>query len=417
MKRIVRKIVKKTKELLATREFLSVARRSAKAFTRLRKLPVNVVVGFLLASKKRSLQLEIDDLCEIVYEQWDAVGKDAMVKARQKLNPEAIKMLYTETVKTVMEEDALPRFKGYRIYAIDGSHITLPATHDICGHFGEVITGQTQASARMSYLCEVGTGYIMDASLDSYHIDERTQAIEHLDVLKRYGGDHDLILFDRGYPSKALMKHLEENGQYYLMRVSKSFDRQVDEQEEPEDKIEMACGSYKAAIRVIKVPLSTGEIETLLTNLPEAEFPYEAFADLYIRRWAIETGYDLIKNTLQLENVTGKTHLTVLQDFYATCYLGNLVAAIAAEAQADLAEPSKVYKHEHKVNKNLIAGRMKKQFLQLILLDDIETAYNALDRLVQQAVKNYCVLSSKPPPPRSSNDSHHKRSQARKRAF
>ncbi len=53
-------------------------------------------------------------------------------------------------------------------------------------------------------------------------------------------------------------------------------------------------------IRVIKVALSSGEMETLLTSLSEEYLPTAEAGELYFRRWGIETAYDILQSKLQL---------------------------------------------------------------------------------------------------------------------
>lgn len=47
---------------------------------------------------------------------------------------------------------------------------------------------------------------------------------------------------------------------------------------------------------------------------------------LYFKRWPIETKYNTMKNKLEIENFSGRTLISVQQDFYATMYISNLVA-------------------------------------------------------------------------------------------
>ena len=43
-------------------------------------------------------------------------------------------------------------------------------------------------------------------------------------------------------------------------------------------------GKSELKVRAILVPLSTGELEILITNLTESEMEYEAFGELYHMR-------------------------------------------------------------------------------------------------------------------------------------
>ena len=60
-------------------------------------------------------------------------------------------------------------------------------------------------------------------------------------------------------------------------------------------------------LRIVNIPLKTGEIETLLTNLPNDIASPAELKNLYGERWQIEKGYDVLKNKLEIENFTGKT--------------------------------------------------------------------------------------------------------------
>jgi hypothetical protein len=50
-------------------------------------------------------------------------------------------------------------------------------------------------------------------------------------------------------------------------------------------------------VRAVKVKLSTGETEVLLTSLMDKDkYPNEIFKELYFLRWGIETHYGVLKN-------------------------------------------------------------------------------------------------------------------------
>ncbi len=61
-------------------------------------------------------------------------------------------------------------------------------------------------------------------------------------------------------------------------------------------------------VRLVKVILSTGETEVLVTSLMDEEkFPTEIFTELYHYRWRVETFFSKLKGRLGLENFTGKS--------------------------------------------------------------------------------------------------------------
>src|SRR4029077_16444438 len=78
-------------------------------------------------------------------------------------------------------------------------------------------------------------------------------------------------------------------------------------------------------IRLIKIILSSGEIEVLATSLlDEIIFATNDFSYLYSLRWGVETFFSKVKGRLALENFTGKTVESIYQDFWPTIFISNL---------------------------------------------------------------------------------------------
>ena len=71
--------------------------------------------------------------------------------------------------------------------------------------------------------------------------------------------------------------------------------------------------------------------------LDEQKYPVAALAEVYGRRWGVETFSGLIKGRLSLENFSGRTVEAVFQDFQATLLLSNLESILGREPQAELA--------------------------------------------------------------------------------
>lgn len=81
------------------------------------------------------------------------------------------------------------------------------------------------------------------------------------------GSYNDLILFDRGYPSKDFITFIESRKLKYLMRVSSGFLKVVVNAPKPDQIIEVKHKDKILKMRVIKLELESGIIETLVTNL------------------------------------------------------------------------------------------------------------------------------------------------------
>ena len=121
-------------------------------------------------------------------------------------------------------------------------------------------------------------------------------------------------------------------------------------------------------IRLVKVILDNGEVEVLATSLlDEEKYPHEEFKWLYGKRWGIETNYDHLKNNLMIEDFTGLSALSVMQDFYANMFLANVQSVIVRDAQYELKKEKKDTEYQYKINKNLSLGFMKDRIIPILM--------------------------------------------------
>ena len=89
-------------------------------------------------------------------------------------------------------------------------------------------------------------------------------------------------------------------------------------------------------MRLIRVRLPTGNIEVLMTSLLDPDtYPAEEFVELYHLRWAQEECYKCFKSRVEVENWSGKSALTICQDFHAKVLALNLVLASTAQEIVD----------------------------------------------------------------------------------
>lgn len=136
--------------------------------------------------------------------------------------------------------------------------------------------------------------------------------------------------------------------------------------------------------------MPSGEIETLITDLSADIVKIDDFQQLYFKRWSIETRYDIVKTKLQLENFTGKTVLSIFQDFYAIMYLSNMVTFAKYIADAEIQEDNadKNLKYEYKTNTNILIGKLKDKFIHAILEPDRLNRQCAVQKVLSEATRN-----------------------------
>lgn len=119
-------------------------------------------------------------------------------------------------------------------------------------------------------------------------------------------------------------------------------------------------------IRFIQVILYNDTVDVLATNVLDNASDFKV---LYVLRWGIEIYFDLIKNRLSLENLTGQIALAVKQDFFATIFLTNYESMMTYDINEELKEKTKDNKYVQKVNKAISFNVIKDKIFDSLYLD------------------------------------------------
>ncbi len=318
---------------------------------------------------------------------FETISAGAFSKARKKLKHTAfIELNEKAIVETMYEDEEYKKYKGFRLCAVDGSKIRLPNTANVKEYFGAEayknqhrhVSGEN-AFSQMSMLYDVLNEIAIDSVMGKCNASERDLARKHYNSLQ----ENDLILFDRGYCSYLHLAFLLKECRNFVVRcpvnsfaqANKMFNLPIDSWvtvlKVPKDSKARAIQNgldTNITVRFVRVILDTGEVEVLVTSLLDEQlFPYNDFKDLYWFRWKEETFFDRIKNRLDLENFSGKTALSVLQDFYATIYISGLETVLTQDAQDVLDSRTPHNKYPSKVNKAISFNVIKNHVLDLLL--------------------------------------------------
>lgn len=366
--KILEEIRAKIYNIVHSEEFKENHRMHKKDFTRKRKLGFSQVSVMILKGIKRGLYAGISEFLEETKSEIEEYSKAAFCKARQRIKPSAFEELFRVTAEEFYQVAEYKTFQGYRVCAIDGTDVNLPNTEELLDIYGSesYSAGSTQVQSLVSCLYDVLNHVIIDASMNHYRSNERNLALEHLSVLEKNRTDKELLIMDRGYPSEELMKAIEAKGFKYLMRVNKdNFFREI-----RKEKADCILHRGELCYRLVLIPLKNGTTEALITNLEET-VTKEMLTELYHLRWGIETKYDDLKNKLQLENFSGTNHICILQDFYATLFLSNILAYIEADCSEELERinSSEQHKHEYKINTNHAIYILRTTVVKMLLCD------------------------------------------------
>ena len=372
----------------------------------------------------KTLQVELARFFKVLKGQSSEVrvSKQAFSQARQKLGEQTFILLDERLVDEFYTDNTYSTWNGYRLVGIDGSTAQLPDSEEIREEFGVVSNqyGAVMPMARISVAYDVENDLGIDAIMAPYRREERDLALQHLDAIEafdqrtdgRRGHAGDLFLFDMGYPALYFIALFILAGKDVLIRTSEAFLKEVQEAihsdlddqiiripiQTPRRPLPPKLSARKPEIdpdwvislRVLSIYLEDGTVEYLLTTLLDPEkFPYEVFQGLYAKRWGSETNYDVLKNILEIENFTGKSVLSVRQDFYATVLTNNIQGLIQWELQEEIEgdNRSKPRKYQYALNKNVSIGLLKDTLVTLLVEGgDLQSFYSSLKRQMKRSI-------------------------------
>ena len=328
-------LVKMAKEIIYSQEFKEMARKLPKYFTRNRKMPFEELVVFMLFHLRCSMPSSLRRYFK-AKERSETMSQQSLSEAREKLNVDAFAYLYRKSSETMVAYRT-EKWHGYRLYAIDGTKVSLPDDMKLLKHYGSTGRNNKSPTAQASAMYDVLNDTLVDVAIAPMKTSERMLALQHINATKELcSNDKKLHVYDRGYASFDFINELESQGIFYLMRVKTKFNLDIDRQSKSDGYIWLEKDGKRIHLRVIKFELDSGEIEMLITNITDKRLGKKAFKKLYFMRWPIETKYGVIKKKRQLENFSAKSVEGVQQEFFASMYLANFVASAAFDVQSDI---------------------------------------------------------------------------------
>ena len=390
---ICKNIIQSIKEYITTPGKLE-PHRAKNHFVRKRKLSLFQVIMYLLYTSKASMFQNLSRIREDLGNlDFPDISKQALSKARQFINPALFKELYYLSVDLFYKQLPSRKFwNGYHLFAIDGSKIELPNSKSNFEFFGEMF-GYPDPNRRFtmglgSIVYDVLDDYIVHASFQRYLASERSAALEHLHNLEDLNiYQNSVVIFDRGYYSEDMFRYCVEHQHLCLMRLKQNYNIA---KKCSGDIITVLPGNEKdrtedTKIRVIEVILNDGTKEYLATNLFDSHISQQMFRKLYFYRWPVETKYKELKSRLAIEEFSGATTTSVLQEFYINVLLSNLSSLIKNQVDEEIQITAKsTNKYRYQANRAFIIGRIKTIVPQILCnLFDL----SVIDRLYKESLR------------------------------
>ena len=261
--------------------------------------------------------------------------------------------------------------------AIDGSTIQLPFSDNLVENYGHFQTrtenNRKVVLARVSQAYDVLNQISIDAQIDHYRTSELSFAHKHLAHINT----KDLLLMDRGYSAFWLMSLLTKKSCNFLIRlkakrfkVGKTFLASHKKEQlitlTPSNEAVKKCKEVGAPItplqlRLIRVTIKDGEDQVLITNLTDGQqYKHIELCKLYKKRWPVEESFKHLKLRAELENLSGKSHITVQQDFHRIIMRANLTTILSDQiTRKGVRKINQTRKKTYKINRTQAYRKVK----------------------------------------------------------
>lgn len=386
---IQQKAIKSVVWLINDKTFQYRYKKNPKDFSRERKLSFATIASMLLRMVKKSIQIECIFTGDLMG--MEAASKQAFSQARNKILPEAFEAILEDGIRVYYSE--APKrglWKDHRIIACDGSTLRLHSSEDLEAEFGRYVgKGECEnypVMARISEFTDMATKLVLSGRIEAYNVSEDKLAEEQLEELvpRMRGLKQSKLLFvyDRGYPSERFIDQHVRLEVDFLFRLPKDFNKATSEICKWEDSEGYIVREGWPLLRLVKVPLSSGETELLLTSLRGEEYTHQDMSEVYQGRWtSMEEGYKKQKIMMQLENFSGRTVTAIRQEYLATLVVANILEMGCTEIEGCWVPGNLPKKH---INRSVLFGSMRDATMEVILgmmpIEDYQRRANEISR-------------------------------------
>lgn len=352
-----------------------------KDFTRNRKMGFHETIMMLLTMEGDCIK---EELYRFFGRNTEAPSKAAFYKQRRKLNGQALaNLLHTFNAKLSKN-----LYNGkYQFIACDGSAVDIFRNPDDPDTFfepnGKSTRGfnQIHINAFYSILDRRFTDIVVQPGR------KRNEYAAFCQMVDSVGKDDPPTVFfaDMGYASYNDFAHVVENGHFFLIRcndrrlsgilglpvydlgemecrvdriLTRTQSKKLRSRPELSDQYRHICKAvpmdylgderpeYDISLRIVRLEIEPSLFENIVTNLPENEFNFRDFKDLYHLRWNEENSFRDLKYPLCLKAFHSKKYDYIVQEVWARAILHNFSSAIISGVEIE----KKDTKYEYQAN-------------------------------------------------------------------
>lgn len=249
--------------------------------------------------------------------------KWALTKIRQRISFSFFRDILNDQIESF--EEKVRTYRGLKIYAVDGLQVHLPRTDDIvtAGYNGRAVSKYRESYTPRMYIVH---GYNVLSSItkdlvESPLLNELAGALEMIEDF----GEKSLTLYDRLYICRKVIKAHAKTNNFFLMRARKSSFKAIREyfKSSRKNSKTLMVDGVKLRMYKIKNP-KTGQTDVFVTNLPWAYISHDEIQKLYNLRWAVETSFKDLCDTMKMEQWHSTKINGIRQELYCHFWLMNL---------------------------------------------------------------------------------------------
>ena len=337
-------------------------------FVRNRKCTFEDIIKLTLSMGGATLHKEIYDYFK--HDPEKIPSPSALVQQKLKLNEDVFEQLFVRFNEACTDTSL---YKGYRIYAVDGTDLNVAYNEDAPtyvkyqGNLNSENRGFNQMHCNLLYnpLDKVFVDLVIQPKPEN---NERRALIN---MLKRNALDQKTIFIaDRGYPSWNVFAHFKytDNAEflirypndqsllvrelplttldqeedvtittnpqyrakpgYYFMNVKKNMmkNREYSTKKHFQDWDFKMFESLH--LRIVRFQITENTYETIITSLPREVFSIDEIKNLYALRWKIETSFRELKYSMGLTHLHARREDFVKQEIFARIIMYNFCSRI-----------------------------------------------------------------------------------------
>jgi len=328
---------------------------------RVRKRVIDSLILMLLifrlvsSHNSQSYGTTIDDLwdsgdrLQLGFPQPHSIAASSFCAARHKLDEGIFKTVNRNILDAYASEAAQDTWRGHRLFAVDGSKLTLPRAL-LAGGYKLPSETVHYPQGLLSCLYHLKAHLPWDFDLVA-HGNERRCALQHLAVLE----PNDVVVYDRGYFSYPLLYQHTQTGIHAIFRLQDSGIKEIREflaSSDTDTTVTLAPSASRQRVlrktapglNIIPLPLRLLKYKMAGTRFcvgttlvdPQQQYPLQEFMDVYHARWGVEELYKVSKRLFTIEDFHAKTERGVKQELFAQFVLITMNRLFANQADRAL---------------------------------------------------------------------------------